>query len=274
MTLNPFNWTAGPFLTLYLALAVIVFVWAFRQKSMIGPSAREPRRLSELELAFLAGGARRLGDAALLGLTSNRGATIDAKGRKITVTDQTPLASLMTRPPVLSFPTEMTRQKFQSAVEPIVERVRGRLETFGYYPTETQMTSFRMSVLPFVGLLLFFGATKAVVGAERNHPIGFLMLLMAITAVAAVGLASRPARTRAGNEALQSYRSSHARLARAPRDHELLLAVALSGPVVLSGTAYASVHAASQTMSSSSGGDGGGSGCGGGGGGGGCGGCS
>jgi uncharacterized protein (TIGR04222 family) len=270
MTLNPFNWTAGPFLTLYLALGVIVFLWAFRQKSMIGPPAQTPRRLSELELAFLAGGPRRFGDAALLGLTSNRGAAIDAKGRKITVTDQTSLAALISKPPVLSFPTEMTRQKFQSAIEPMVERVRGRLETFGYYPTEAQMTSFRMSVLPFVGLLLLFGATKAIIGAERNHPIGFLMFLMAITVVAGIGLASRPARTRAGNEALQSYRSSHARVARAPRDHELLLAVALSGPVVLSGTAYASVHAASQTMSS--GGDGGGGGCGGGGGG--CGGCS
>jgi uncharacterized protein (TIGR04222 family) len=271
MTLNPFNWTAGPFLTLYLALAAMVFLWAFRQKSMIGSAPQASRQLSELELAFLAGGARRLGDAALLGLTSNRGATIDAKGRKISVTDQTPLAALVSKPPVLSFPTEMTRQKFQNAIEPIVERVRGRLETFGYYPTEAQMTSFRMSVLPFVGLLLLFGATKAMIGAERNHPVGFLMLLMAVTVVAGIGLASRPARTRAGNKALQSYRSLHARVARAPRDHELLLAVALSGPVVLSGTAYASVHAASQTMSSS-GGDGGGGGCGGGGGG--CGGCS
>jgi uncharacterized protein (TIGR04222 family) len=273
MTLNPFNWTAGPFLTLYLALGVIVFLWAFRQKAMIGSAPQAPRRLSELELAFLAGGARRLGDAALLCLTSNRGATIDGKGRKIIVTDQTPLAALMTRPPVLSFPTEMTRQKFQGAIEPMGERIRGRLETFGYYPTEAQMTSFRMSVLPFVGLLLLFGAAKAIIGSERNHPIGFLMFLLAVTVVAGVALASRPARTRAGNEALQSYRSSHARVARAPRDHELLLAVALSGPVVLAGTAHASVHAASQTMSSS-GGDGGGGGCGGGGGGGGCGGCS
>jgi hypothetical protein len=53
---------------------------------------------------------------------------------------------------------------------------------------------------------------------------------------------------------------------RAPRDHELLLALALSGAVVLSGTAYEPVYAASKTMNS-------GGGCGGGGGGG-CGGCS
>ena len=82
-------------------------------------------------------------------------------------------------------------------------------------------------------------------------------------------LATRPTRTRAGKDVLRTYQASHGRAARAPLDHELLLAVALSGAVVLSGTAYASVYAASRTMNS--GGDGG-SGCGGGGGG--CGGCS
>lgn len=54
---------------------------------------------------------------------------------------------------------------------------------------------------------------------------------------------------------------------RAPLEHELLLAVALSGAVVLSGTAYASVYDAAKTMDG--GGGGGGGGCGGG-----CGGCS
>jgi uncharacterized protein (TIGR04222 family) len=274
MTLNPFNLTAEPFLTLYLVLAAIVFLWAFRQRSMIGPTAQVPRPLSELELAFLAGGARRVGDAALLCLTSNRGATVDAKGRTINVINETPLAALTSSPIALSFASDMTRQQFQQAIEPLVARVRDRLEAFGYYPTDAQTTSFRMNVLPFVGVLLLFGATKAMIGAERNHPIGFLMFLLAITVVAGVGLASRPARTQAGKEALQSYQSRHARAARAPRDHELLLAVALSGAAVLSGTAYASVYAAARTMGSGGGGDGGGGGGCGGGGGGGCGGCS
>jgi uncharacterized protein (TIGR04222 family) len=137
------------------------------------------------------------------------------------------------------------------------------------------MTSFRATVLPFVGLLLLFGLTKAFVGAERHHPVGFLIILLILTAVAGVVLAMPPTRTRAGKEVLRTYQASHARASRAPLDHELLLAVALSGTVVLSGTAYAPIYAASKAMSSG-GGDGGG-GCGGGGGGGGgggCGGCS
>jgi uncharacterized protein (TIGR04222 family) len=176
----------------------------------------------------------------------------------------------MDRLPLLAFYPDMTRQQFQRAVEPIVERVQGRLQQLGYCPTDDQMMSFRMTVLPFVGLLILFGIVKAFVGAERHHPIGFLVFLLIATAFV---LARRPTRTRAGNNVLQAYQTSHARASRAPLDHELLLAVALSGAVVLSDTPYASVYAASKTMGSG-GGDGGGSGCGGGGGGGGCGGCS
>lgn len=271
MTWNPFDWTAGPFLALYATIAVIVFLLGFRLRSMIGPAAQATRQLSVLELAYLAGGARRLGDAVLLSLTSGNGATIAPKGHKITVTDQTPLATLMGRPTLLTVQPEMTRQQFQTAVKPLVERVQGRLQKFGYSPTDDQMTSFRMTVLPFVVLLLAFGMIKVVVGAERHHPVGILVVLLVLTAFAGVALAKSPTRTRAGKDVLQTYQASHARASRAPLDHELLLAVALSGAVVLSGTAFASVYAASRTMNS--GGDGGGCG-GGGGGGGGCGGCS
>jgi uncharacterized protein (TIGR04222 family) len=269
MTWNPFDWTAGPFLALYLTIAVIVFLLGFSFRSMIGPAAHAAHQLSLLELAYLAGGARRLGDAALLSLTSGNGATIAPKGHKITVTDQTPLATLIGRPTLLRVSPNMTRQQFQTAVKPLVERVQGRLQELGYCATDDQMTSFRMTVLPFVGLLLVFGIIKAFVGAERHHPVEILVLLLVLTAFAGIALAKHPTRTRAGKEVLQTYQASHARASRAPLDHELLLAVALSGAVVLSGTAYAPVYAASRTMNS--GGDGGG--CGGGGGGG-CGGCS
>jgi uncharacterized protein (TIGR04222 family) len=273
MPWNPFDWTAGPFLMLYVTSAAILFLVGFRLRSTIGPPVQATHPLSELELAYLAGGAPRLGDAALLSLTSENGATIDPGGQKITVTDQAPLARLMSRPPLLAVRPNMTRQQFQTAVKPLVERIQARLRGFGYYPTDEQMTSFRMSILPFVGLLLLFGLTKAFVGAERHHPVGFLVILLILTGFAGIALASYPKRTRAGKKALQTYQASHARASRAPLDHELLLAVALSGTAVLSGTAYAQVCAASRTMSSGGGGDGG-SGCGGGGGSGGCGGCS
>ena len=272
MTWNPFDWTAEPFLTLYVAVAAMIFAWGFSLRTRIGPAARIAQQLNVLELAYLAGGARRLGDAILLSLASGNGVTIAPAGDKITVTNQTPLALLVGgRLSQLPFQPNMTRQQFQKAVAPIVEGVRDRLQKLGYSPSDEQMASFRWNVLPFVGLLIAFGIKRVFVGGvERHHPVGILVVLLFITALFGIFVAKRPTRTLAGKEALQSYKDSHARASRAPLEHELLLALALSGPVVLSGTAYASVYAASKTMSN--GGDGG-SGCGGGGGGG-CGGCS
>src|SRR5215470_9204880 len=139
MTWNPFNWTAEPFLALYLSLAAIVFLLGFRSRSTIGPSANAPRKLNVLELAYLAGGAGRLGDAALLSLTSGNGATIAPSGNSITVTNQAPLASLVGQPLRLSFHLGMTRQQFQTAIKPIVEQVQERLQQLGYSPTDEQM---------------------------------------------------------------------------------------------------------------------------------------
>jgi uncharacterized protein (TIGR04222 family) len=275
MNLNPFDWPAEPFLVLYVTLAGVIFIAGFLLKSRIGPAALAPPQLNILELACLAGGANRAGDAALFRLMSGNGASITPGKHKITVTDQTPLEGLIDRPSRLQFEPEMTRDDFQKAVAPLVERVQERLRGLGYYPSEDQVASFRMTVLPCVGGLLAFGLLKAIVGAERHHPVGFLIVLLVLTVVACIVLAKAPTRTRAGKEALQAYQDSHARPARAPLEHELLLAVALSGAVVLSGTAYADVYSASKTMSAGSGGDGSGSGCGGSGcGGGGCGGCS
>ncbi|MGJ5175656.1 TIGR04222 domain-containing membrane protein [Bradyrhizobium oligotrophicum] len=271
MPLNPFDWTAGPFLLLYIACAAVLFWFLFQARRRIGPSATTIRPLTELELAYLAGGERRLGDAVLLGLAAKRAATFTPRDHKITVSDQSALAGLIQRPPHLKLHPEMTRSEFQAALMPLVVRVQDRLCAIGYYPNRPQMQAFRSAVLPFVGVLLLFGATKAVIGAQRHHPVEFLLILLAATCFVAYVLSRPPSRTRAGNDALRNYQASHARIARAPREHELLMAVALSGAVVLSGTAYASVLATSKAANN--GGGCGGGGCGGGGGGG-CGGCS
>ncbi|WP_027552164.1 TIGR04222 domain-containing membrane protein [Bradyrhizobium sp. Cp5.3] len=272
MTWNPFDWTAGPFLTFYLTMAAIVFLAGYSLRLRIGPAAHAARKLNALELAYLSGGARRVGDAALLSLMSANAASIGLRDHRITVTDQTPLGTMMGRPTHLPVEPGMTRQQFQTAVKPLVERIQTRLQDIGYCPTDEQMLSFRMTFLPFVMLLIGTGFIKAAVGEARHHPIGILVILLMLTAFAGFLLAQRPTRTRAGADVLEKYQSSHARASRAPLDHELVLAVALSGAVVLSGTPYASVYAASKTMSGS--GDGGGGCGGGGGGGGGCGGCS
>jgi uncharacterized protein (TIGR04222 family) len=268
MTWNPFDWTASHFLLLYVALAIIVMAVGIRLKMSIGSVARDTRELSVLELACLAGGARRVGDAVLLGLTSGNHAIVDSKGR-ITVTDPTPLQALTGQPTLLSFKPAMTRKQFQNAIPSIVDRTQLRLKKLGYVPSDVQMRTFRLTFLPIIVLLLVFGMIRLMAGVDQHHPVGFLVGLLAFTGMFGLALLDRPRRTPAGDDAVRNYQALHARVARAPLDHELLVAVALSGTVVLSGTPYAQVYAASQTMFDDGGGGcGSGGGCGGGGGGG------
>jgi uncharacterized membrane protein YgcG len=133
--------------------------------------------------------------------------------------------------------------------------------------------------LPWL-LLSGLGAAKIVVGVLRDRPVSILVVLCVIVTAIAIGLwALRPRRTRAGDRLIAARRASAARIRRAPRSHELSLALALGGLGVLSGTAYAQYQAArtpptgdsgsSSSSDSSSSSEGGGSGCGGCGGGGG-----
>jgi uncharacterized protein (TIGR04222 family) len=268
---NPLNWPAAPFLALYVGLAAVVFSAGFAWRADLGSRAERRARLNALEWAYLAGGPSRVGDVSLLCLVSRGGAAIDAKSSQITIEDRTPLAALGDEASDLPIGASMSRKAFQSELQPLVRHIEARLQKVGYAPTDGEVDSFRLTVLPVVAVLLAFGVAKAMVGAGRGHPVGILVILL--FAVAALGfvLAKRPWSTRAGAAALSAHRDENARSARAPLDAELLLAVALSGAVVLSGTEFAPVYALSR--SSDGGGDGGGGGCGGGGGGG-CGGCS
>ena len=126
---------------------------------------------------------------------------------------------------------------------------------------------FRDVVLALFAIPLLLGLAKVQVGLERHKPVGFLIMLLIVTAIIAVVFLFGPQLTRAGREALAAEKARNARAARAPLESELMLAVALTGLVVLSGTPYGALYAASKV----SGGDGGGGG-GGDGGGGGCGG--
>ncbi len=285
MVWNPLDWSGDSFFFLFFFMAVSLFFYGLYSRSRLGPERPPYQRLTELELAYLAGGPNRVGDMLLLGLLRGKGATITPKDLKITVSDKSLLVPLVGETVAVEFQPEMRRSQFQGAIAPIVKQLENRMRLLGLSPTVHDMVSFMGAMAVPYGLLMLFGIVKMLIGSGRGHPVGILLVLLVFTALSALFLATRPRRTWAGAEVLRSYLAQNARAARAPLDHELLLALALSGTYILSGTAYAEVHAAARTLSSSGSGDSGGCGgdsdsSGGGGdggggcGGGGCGGCS
>jgi uncharacterized protein (TIGR04222 family) len=270
---NPLDWTAGPFLQLYLALMVLSLVVAIGLRRMARDTgSARGERPGSYDLAYLAGGAPRCVDAAVAQMLGDGSLRWDETSKSLKL--EVPAASL--DPPLDAVarcvaadgkPDQVVRRAGVALAS-----VQKSLQARSLWLDDSSAWRTRLfSAAPML-LVIAFGIAKMIVGAGRDKPIGFLVVLTIILALVALGfLFSRPTRTRAGDHAVADAKRKNARALRAPRNGELGLAVALLGTAALSGTAWAGYHQVRAPPSSSDGGGGGDSSDGGGGGG--CGGC-
>ena len=277
--LNPLDWTAGPFLALYVLLAGGVLLLLLTGRNRLGDSAAldslDPRvqQLGALHLAYLSGGAECAGSTALVALLEAGAAVPDRKRRLLHFDRSVPVPAEF-----LAFQHvnlgQSNRNQFQAQFASYWERLHTDLARLGLVPGDAAVARWRWQGAALLCVPLLLGVCKLAVGVSRDRPVGILAMLLIVTvALGAVVLGKRPHRNLAGAAVLAAARRTHARAARAPLPEETALAFALSGIDVLHGRDYRWALAVS---ASSSGGDGtsGGDGGGGGGGGGGCGGCS
>ncbi len=272
MPMNPLNWTAGPFLTLYVCLTAAVIWLTYIVRSQIGADEPPASTLTPGDLAYLAGGPNRVGDMLLAGLVTSGAAEVSANGRTVDVKDGAALPAYATQFGPVAISGQMNRQQFQKKIQPTADGIRANLERLRLVPDSSQAFDWRLKTAMLFAVPLLLGIAKVSVGIERHKPVGILVILLIATLITGIVMLAARLRTRAGNETLKAYQADHARAARAPVESEIPLAVALAGLVVLSGTEHHSLYAASRNWNGGGGGDAGGGG-GDGGGGGGCGGC-
>lgn len=272
MSLGPFDLTGGPFLQLYGALLVLTLIAGFVLPRWLRPEGRAPRKTGTDQIAFLAGGSARLAEAVTARLLATRQLAMDGKDKFVAagLGGGTP-----TERSVLALPQPTNWGQISRAVGQHADPIRERLIADGLLMdgwTALQLRFWQTS--PYF-LLLAFGWTKLQIGEARGRPVGYLTMLLLVTAFfALIRFFALDRTTRAGRETLAEERERSERLRRAPASGETDLAVALFGTTVLVGSAWGDFHRmrmASGDSGSSGGSDGGGSGCGGGGGG--CGGC-
>jgi uncharacterized protein (TIGR04222 family) len=275
---NPYDLTAGPFLSLYFMLLCLGIAFGFyehfREREPSPPADAD--RLTPVELAFLARGAERASDTAAIGLLQANAAEYDFKRRELRATVLLPDIPQF----LLPFYRVLQRPKRVASLAghfwPVLDTLRKDLVVRGlvYSAAESKKIAFQSAIPLF--LLCGFGVVRVILGSNRGHPVGFITLLTLIAGVAGIlFVLIQPRCRRAGRDAVRAYRNGNRRLMRAPMDDELLLALALTGVSTLRGTLYAPYGLArsAQNGGAGCGSSGGGGGCGGGGGGGGCGGC-
>ncbi len=275
--MNPLNWTAAPFLTLYGGLAVVLLAALFWGRGRVGRGLRGrgggngAEGLNPVQLAYLAGGRTRAVDTVLVGLFELGVLRVDETGKKY-------LAGAIGRVPgwLAGFepivPGPVARARLHKALRQSMTPMLDGLAARGLVPGADGVLNYYGAGVLGLALLAGFGVWKIDVGSARGHPVGILTVMVIATLIlGCVAMFAGPVRTPAGSAALRLVRAEKARAMRAPVGDEVMLAFALAGAAVLAGRPYQPFFA-----SSGSGGDGAGSagGDGGGGCGGGCGGCS
>jgi len=273
MSLGPFDWTGGPFLILYLVLLVTVVIAGVMIPAWQLPEGRRQKVSDPDQLALLAGGRARLADSVVARLLAGRALVMNGKD-KLDVRMRNGSSAAENSVLALTSPLDWTR--IERTLRPTADSLNDRLQRVGLMLTSSERANLRYwALLPYLTLLMF-GATKWFIGEARDRPIGFLTVLLIVTAILALIRAlTIPKLTYAGTAALGDAREEADRIRRAPLAGEVGLAVALFGTGVLVGSEFGAFHtmrAASGGDSGASGGDSGG-GDGGGCGGGGCGGC-
>lgn len=260
--LNPLDWTAGPFLALFVALACASLAAALKASSWLrkrAPRVEGRSRLTPAELGMLAGGPARAADVFILEKIAAGRIVFEERVRR--------LGPLSSRSDVLTLGgQDVTRAWLAADKADEIACLRSGLVYEGLILPDARRRSIHRATVVLMSPVLLLGLAKLAVGIERDKPVGILLVLLVVTATAALVIAaSRSHLSEAGYALIEGYKVTHARALRAPRPEEIIEAFAVAGASALVGTAletYGVLLKAADGGGCGSGGDGGG-GCGG-----------
>lgn len=274
LPVNPLDWPATEFLTLYLCLALGGLVLAFKLCDRLRGAGGEGAddRLGLLETAWLAGGEGRVASTVVAGLIEAEDVRIlprqpPARGHAIVAEERSGALPGFLVPFRGLVHGDVAHDVLLRAVRDRLGPLRADLAQRGLVPG-VERRAWTILVVPLIlGPIVLLGIAKAFVGTARDRPVGLLDVLIVATIVLGLLIVAwLPDRTRAGDTVLDRCRTRFRRAAEAPRAEEVLFAFALGGAAALAGThldAYGRLLRASGTGDSGCGGGGGGSGCGG-----------
>ncbi|MCO1574894.1 TIGR04222 domain-containing membrane protein [Crossiella sp. SN42] len=223
--------TGPQFLLLYclgLVVSIVVAVWARRsvRRAEMAPGAG---RLSADDVAYLAGGGAQVVFTAVARMLE-AGSLRAARGSWLSVTgltarhplDQAILAELNSRAnPAATLGS--LRAKFED--HPLVGQVRNRLETLGLVVSRRQQWQARLRGAAALAVLLLIGVVRVADGTGNGRPVGYLVWLLALTAVLAlIALLAKVNRlTQAGVRTLTQFQTTVRREPRADNNDQLAL---------------------------------------------------
>jgi uncharacterized protein (TIGR04222 family) len=284
---NPLEFVGSDFLAFYVATIVVVtFLAAKLRSSLRFPSGKPGQtvQLDPYETAYLAKGPSHLVDAVITNLAHRKQVEIDTTARQVKPMPSATATHPLEQAALQAIATGSSLARVRSLLS--TDQVRDRLIELGLLVKPQQAFLARLYPTLMIAGVLGLGAAKILVGLSRGKPIGFLVVLVGITAIIGLCFCAAIAnnRSRFGDRTLAQLEKAarqHSKTAIQADPQLMMMAFALFGVTAIAGSGLGDLEkllnppVSNSSSSGDSGGcSGGSSGCGGGGGcGGGCGGC-
>lgn len=196
--LNVFDYSGPTFLRFFIPAALVGFAVAHLLRRFMARPHGEPHRtdlqLDPYELAYLAGGAQRVLQAALISLHARGAISIESHDTVRVARASEPEQPLHDIEVLVwgSLPEDKKLVKLDAvrdALGAATEQIEARLLSAGLlsaaHREATLAATFVASVVPAIGAL------KILVGLSRGRPVAFLVMLCAASAVVVTLLVSR-----------------------------------------------------------------------------------
>ncbi|TDU26581.1 uncharacterized protein (TIGR04222 family) [Panacagrimonas perspica] len=246
LSAEPLDWNGPAFLKLYAFLfGVALFGGRWLSRSPGDAHGTNAASLSPYDVAYLAGGPRRVMDAAIAVLMARGAAQWEPSSRTLQISDPVPGLPAPLDAIAQHLRTTPDPERAARTVEGVLSPLRQNLIRRGLMLDDEAMRSqARRAALPSF-IVFALGVAKIGVGLARDRPVGFLVLMSIVILFVGVYYLRKGWRvTRAGDKVVRETRLLHASAARAPRTQDMAIAVALLGTAAMAGTAYAAYHEA------------------------------
>ncbi|NEO20691.1 MAG: TIGR04222 domain-containing membrane protein [Moorea sp. SIO4A5] len=237
---NPLNFTGPLFLRFYLLLVSAAVVLAYGLRWYLREPTSDPYGksvyLHAYETGYLVGGQQRAIDTAIVNLVQDQNLKPVPKNRGLELVN--PLGNT-TNPLELKIENAVkigeNITQIRASAASATDQIRDRLTDLNLLLTEDQGKSAQQyPALPLFAVLLL-GISKIIVGISRHKPVGFLIILCAMTAIMGLFFLVVPVkRSRYGDTVLGNLKVKHRMLQNAQNHSQLALAFALFGSTVLS----------------------------------------
>ncbi|MEP4077904.1 TIGR04222 domain-containing membrane protein [Haloferula sp.] len=217
------DWNGPEFLLFYGVAFVVALIWSVMRRRRANdqfslPGAEEVQLSDPYELAYLAGGAPRCSQVALVrlveaGAIERKPSRLFSESKVVAIGSADAGFNDIERTVfsgILAYGEKgMPLSEIPQLVATRLSGIESRLAKLGLRPTASEKSGRGFSIsLPLVFLLLL-GIGKLVIGITRDKPVGLLVFFLVVTVVAAVIVAAGTKKlTPAGESLLKRMRDA------------------------------------------------------------------